>query len=96
MSDECRPKPSAARTAPSLTVAPPPLTVLPRKERRIGLLKLDQVREEMARVYREMRRGELELQDGTRLVYVLTQIGKMIEATDIEERLKAMEEQCDR
>jgi hypothetical protein len=37
----------------------------------------------MARVYRDMRHGCIETQDGTRLVYVLTQITKTIQAAEL-------------
>lgn len=58
---------------------------------RIDLKTIDDVRLEMARVYREMRSGNMEAQQGTRLVYVLSQIGKLIEAHEIEKRLTALE-----
>jgi hypothetical protein len=58
---------------------------------RIDLKTLDDVRVEMARVYRDMRSGRIESQDGTRLVYVLAQIGKIIEAVEIEKRVEALE-----
>lgn len=34
---------------------------------------------EMSRIYREMESGKRESQEGSRLVYVLTQIGKILE-----------------
>jgi hypothetical protein len=46
----------------------------------------------MAKVYREMKQQKIPAQDGTRLVYVLTQIGKMIELHDIEKRINRIEE----
>ena len=58
---------------------------------RIDLKSIDDVRLEMAKVYRSMKSGELQSSDGTRLVYVLAQIGKMIELHDIESRLYALE-----
>jgi hypothetical protein len=58
---------------------------------RIDLKTIDDVRVEMARVYRDMRSGKIDTQDGTRLAYVLAQIGKLIEAGDIEKRLEALE-----
>jgi len=33
----------------------------------------------MSRIYREMESGKRESQEGSRLVYVLTQIGKILE-----------------
>lgn len=37
-----------------------------------------EVAREMARVYREMRSGALELSDGTKLIFALTQIGRLL------------------
>jgi hypothetical protein len=45
----------------------------------------------MARVYREMRAGELPPESGTRLVYVLDRIGKLIETAQVEQRLVELE-----
>jgi len=45
----------------------------------------------MARVYRDMRGRLIESQDGTRLVYVLFQLGKLHEMADVEKRLNALE-----
>ena len=59
---------------------------------RIDLKHIDDVRLEMAKVYREMKQQKIPAQDGTRLVYVLTQIGKMIELHDIEKRVNTIEE----
>ena len=38
-----------------------------------------------------MESGKRESQEGSRLVYVLTQIGKVLELTEIERRLTALE-----
>lgn len=62
------------------------------RRRRAQLDKLDGVRVEMARVYREMESGGRDSQDGSRLVYVLTQIAKVLELTEIERRLTALED----
>lgn len=66
------------------------LTVLPTPPR-IDLKSADDVRLEMARVYREMRSENMESQHGSRLIYVLSQIGKMIETSEIEKRMQALE-----
>ena len=66
------------------------VAVLPTPSR-IDLRTIDDVRVEMARVYRDMRSGRMDTQDGTRLAYVLAQIGKLIEAGEIEKRLEALE-----
>ena len=60
--------------------------------KKIDLAKIDDVRLEMAKVYRDMKGQKIPAQDGTRLVYVLTQIGKMIELHDIEKRINRIEE----
>jgi hypothetical protein len=63
------------------------LTVLPTPQRRKAQLdRLEGVRREMARVYREIESGRRDTQDGSRLVYVLTQIAKVLERTEIERR----------
>jgi hypothetical protein len=59
--------------------------------RRVDLSTIDDVRLEMAKVYRGMKGRQIETQDGTRLVYVLAQIGKMIEAHDLQERIEGLE-----
>ena len=45
----------------------------------------------MARVYRQARGGLLESGEASKLVFVLAAIGKLIEASDLEERLEALE-----
>lgn len=58
---------------------------------RINLSTIEDLRREMGRVYREMRSGTIETQQGTRLVYVLAQIGKLAEMYEIEKRITALE-----
>lgn len=76
-----------------LSLVPTGVTVLPTPSRgpTIHLKTLDDVRIEMAKVYRAMKGREIETQDGTRLVYVLSQIGKMIESGVIAQRVEALE-----
>lgn len=50
------------------------------------------VRREMAKVYREAKAGKIDTQDGSRLIYMLSQVGKMIELHEVETRLAALEE----
>ena len=64
--------------------------VLPRGKR-IDLATIDDVRLEMASVYRGMKSQKIISHDGTRLVYVLAQIGKMVELQDIEKRVEQLE-----
>jgi hypothetical protein len=58
---------------------------------RIDLKTIDDVRVEMARVYRDMRARRIETQEGTRFSYVLAQIGKLIVSGELEKRLEAVE-----
>ncbi len=58
---------------------------------KIDLRNLESVRREMGKVYREMRSGELPPEQGTRLVYVLDRIGKLIEVEQIEQRMNELE-----
>ena len=67
-----------------------PVVALP-TPRRIDLATLVDVRQEMARVYRGMKSGRLASQDGTRLCYVLSQIGKLIIEGDLDARVEALE-----
>ena len=58
---------------------------------KIKLNALEDVRREMASVYREARAGRMDASEAGRLAYILTGIGKLIEATEIEKRLAQME-----
>jgi hypothetical protein len=58
---------------------------------KIKLNALEDVRREMASVYREARAGRMDASEAGRLAYILTGIGKLIEATEIEKRLSQME-----
>ncbi len=60
--------------------------------RRLNLGSAESVRREMARVYRHARFGQIVTQDATRLVYMLSQILKAFELTEIEKRLAALED----
>lgn len=76
-----------------VTVDGATLALVPTPQRRKAQLdKLEGVRREMSRVYRDMESGKRDSQDGSRLVYVLTQIAKVLELTEIERRLTAIED----
>jgi hypothetical protein len=59
---------------------------------RSDLKTIEDVRLEMAKVYRDMKSQKIPTHDGTRLVYVLTHIGKMIELHEFEKRINLLEE----
>lgn len=58
----------------------------------IKLVTVMDCKREMARVYRDARQGRIDIQDGTRLVYMLSQIGKLIEVSELEQRIELLEE----
>ncbi|SNX61213.1 hypothetical protein SAMN06296273_2666 [Nitrosomonas ureae] len=60
---------------------------------KIKLANIEDCRREMARVYRDARTARIDSQDASRFVYILSQIGKMIELSDIEKRLELLERQ---
>ena len=66
----------------TLALVPPP---------RLNLGAIKSVRLEASRVYKEMRSGKLDKQDGCKLIYALTSISKMIEADTIVKRIEALE-----
>ncbi|MES2770401.1 MAG: hypothetical protein V4623_00195 [Pseudomonadota bacterium] len=58
---------------------------------KIKLNAIEDVRREMATVYREARAGKIDIGDAGRLAYILTGIGKLIETGAIENRLQKLE-----
>lgn len=67
------------------------IEVLDRDTPRINLSTSEDVRREMAKVYRESRAGNLATAEATRLVYMLTQILKAHEVYVLETKLLALE-----
>ena len=65
------------------------LVPIPRPK--IDLRDAHAIRRELANVYRDMRNGTIETQDGTRLAYVLDMIRKAYETSVMQERLELME-----
>ena len=65
-----------------LVLIPPP---------KIDLRDAHAIRRELAAVYRDMRNGTIETQEGTRLAYVLDMIRKAYETSVMQERLELME-----
>ena len=58
---------------------------------RAKLDSMQDVRREMAKVYREARSGVVEVVDGTKLVWMLQAVGKVIEGSDLEKRIEILE-----
>ena len=76
-------KPSETRATAEFLPAPTPAS--------LPLRNADDVRLEMAKVYREMRGQRMDLTAGAKLVWVLSQLARAIETSVIEERINAME-----
>jgi hypothetical protein len=76
--------PKDARTIDASTGALVPIPRTPLKT-------LDHVRNELAKVYRAMKAGRLPSEDGTKRAYVLSTLGKVIEASILERRVQALE-----
>lgn len=78
-----------------------PLSLVPKGDeanptppvRRFRLNSLKGIRREAAAVYRSVRIGELAPENGTKLVYMLGQIGRLAELEDLETRIRALEEE---
>jgi hypothetical protein len=64
----------------------------PRPRSRVALRTLNEVAEELARVYRLADRRVIEWPEATKRAFVLTTLGKVIEAGVIERRLSDLEE----
>ena len=60
--------------------------------KKIALHKASSIRREMGCVYRDMRSGKIEAQDGTRLVYVLDMMRKAFDSELLEKRLEEVEQ----
>jgi hypothetical protein len=56
---------------------------------------LRKVRLEMTKIYKEARIGTLETQEATRLCFLLVNIAKLIESSDLERRLEQVEAQLE-
>ena len=69
------------------------LALVPTPGRRKAQLNtLEGVRRELARIYREAESGKRDTADASRLTFMLGQIGKLLELTEIERRLTAVED----
>lgn len=69
--------------------APPPGA----KKRYIGRLdSVGGVRREICRLYRDARRGDLNVADASRMANILALAGRLLEGQELEERVKKLEE----
>ena len=64
------------------------ITLLPASNKKIDLHDVHAVRREIGAVYRDMRRGRIESQEGTRLVYVLNVLLKAHETCTLASQIE--------
>lgn len=67
------------------------LRLVPVRRREAQLNSLEGVRREIARVYRESESGKRDINEGARLVFMLAQLTRVLELTEIELRVRALE-----
>lgn len=76
-------KPAATRASTSAKGAPPRL--------RLRLASMDDVKTELARLYREAKSGKRDTQDASRMANMLSILGRLIEGSDLEKRILELE-----
>ena len=59
---------------------------------KIRLNDAETIRMEMARLYRDMRMGRIDTQDGTRLAYVLDMVRKAHETSELQRRVEIIDQ----
>jgi hypothetical protein len=74
---------------PKLTVLPPPKT----PPRHPVLASATDVKRELGKVYRAAKAKLIPLEEACKLTYMLVSIVKIVDSSDIERRLKALEEE---
>lgn len=86
MAEKNRP-PDQAGGGGELVMPPPP---------KIDLRDAHAIRRELGSVYRDMRAGRLQTQDGTRLAYVLDLLRRAVETGELQERIEQIERHFER
>lgn len=82
--------------APTDTATTTEVLPAPTRRKRSRLTTIREVRREMAKVYVEARDGTLRLDQATRLVYILVQLSNPIRDSELEDRVKHLEEAVER
>jgi hypothetical protein len=77
------------RSAPPHVAQTPVAPAAPRL--RLRLTNIDDVKRELARLYREARAKRVDTQDASRMANMLSILGRLIEGADFEARLEALE-----
>lgn len=78
--------PQGAWPAPPIPPAAEP------KKRIAPIASVADVRDHMVRIFKEARRGDCKIEDASRLIFMLGQIQKCFEASELERRLTALEQ----
>ncbi len=65
----------------------------PVRSTRLRLGSIREVRRELQKVYEMSKDGRISTQDGSRLVFMLQALAGMIRDSDLEERIKKLEQQ---
>lgn len=86
--------PNEPAKALAIEVLPPEPT--PRRQKRTKLGNVREIRAELARVYRKAKAGEIDSGTATRLAYLLDLMSRMIERSELEERVEALEAKAGR
>jgi hypothetical protein len=63
----------------------------PTKGRSMALTSIGHIRAEMAAVYRQARNGTIDPATGTKFVFILVALAKLIETGELEQRLEKLE-----
>jgi hypothetical protein len=79
-------EPETAQICP-VPVGPPAKPPSPR----LRLDRISDCKRELARLYRSARREEISTQTATRLAYLLNMMAQMIETSELEKRVEAIE-----
>lgn len=85
-----------ANTNPSESGVAAGVSAAPRPRLRLPLKRADDVRRELGRLYREGKAGHRDVSDVSKLANVLQILGRLIETTDLEKRVEALETTKDR
>jgi len=78
---------------PQGTWGAPPIPLAAEPKKRIApITNVVSVREHMVRIFKEARRGEIKVEDASRLIHMLSLIQRSFMDSDVEERLRRLEE----
>lgn len=74
--------------ATGLPVPPTPT----KREKFIPLSTLDDLKKELARLYRQAKAGKVATSDASRLAFILNSLGRVILDADLEQRIQQLEQ----